>query len=148
MAADPRELARRIARECMAVRVRMLNRVVTRVFDDALRHHGLTTAQLNVMVAVALEQPLRPFDVARVLEIEKSTLSRNLRILEERSLVAAEPADGGGLLLRLTPDGGRKLAAVGPDWERAQRAVERLLGRRGAAGVRRAATNVRSRRGV
>jgi DNA-binding MarR family transcriptional regulator len=136
-------LARRIAAECLGVRIRLLSRVVTRIFDDAIRPHGITTAQLNVMVAVALKGPVRPTAVARALAIEKSTLSRNLRVLEANGLVAIEAGDAGGQRLRLTATGARRLQAAAGDWERAQAAAERALGAEGTAGIRSASARVR-----
>ncbi|MFQ5502514.1 MAG: MarR family winged helix-turn-helix transcriptional regulator, partial [Phycisphaerae bacterium] len=66
-----------IASECLAVRIRLLNRTITNIFDDALRPLGLKVSQLNVLVVVAKRGPVSPTEVGRVLHLEKSTLSRN-----------------------------------------------------------------------
>ena len=47
------DIAECIAQECLAVRVRLLNRALTAIYDEALRPLGMTTGQLNVMVVVA-----------------------------------------------------------------------------------------------
>jgi hypothetical protein len=53
-----KEASKRIARECIAVRVRLLNRVITSLYDDALRPLGITVSQLNLLVAICrMEQP-------------------------------------------------------------------------------------------
>ena len=52
--------AETIAGECLAVRVRMLNRTITAIYDDALRPLGLTTGQLNILVVVTKRGPLSP----------------------------------------------------------------------------------------
>ena len=54
-----------IAAECLAVRLRALNRAVTALYDDALRPHGLRVGQLNLLVAVARMGTARPGDLCR-----------------------------------------------------------------------------------
>ncbi len=67
-----------IASECLAVRIRLLNRTVTNIFDDSLRPLGVKVSQLNVLMVVAKRGPISPGDVARRLNMEKSTVSRNV----------------------------------------------------------------------
>ena len=38
-----------IAKTCIAVRMRMLNRLVTNVYDEALRPLGLKVSQMNIL---------------------------------------------------------------------------------------------------
>ncbi len=72
-----------IAGECLAVRTRLLNRTITGIYDEALRPHGVTVGQLNILVFVAKRGPLLAGDVARRLNMEKSTVSRNVRLMRE-----------------------------------------------------------------
>jgi DNA-binding MarR family transcriptional regulator len=81
--------------------------------------------------------------VARALAIEKSTLSRNLRVREANGLVAIGAGDAGGQRLRLTATGARRLQAAAGDWERAQAAADRAVGAEGTAGIRSASARVR-----
>src|SRR4051812_38750770 len=50
----------KIASECVAVRLRMLNRVVTSIYDDALRSLDLKVSQMNILVAAAKMGTARP----------------------------------------------------------------------------------------
>ena len=68
-----RDPAAIIASECTLVRMRMLNRVVTKIYDDALRPHGLKASQLNVLVAISRMSPTRPKDLAARLLLERSS---------------------------------------------------------------------------
>ncbi len=43
----------KVASECVAVRLRMLNRVITNIYDDALRPLDLKVSQMNILVAAA-----------------------------------------------------------------------------------------------
>jgi DNA-binding MarR family transcriptional regulator len=127
-----------IARECIAVRVRAVNRAVTALYDDALRDHGLRVGQLNLLVAVARFGTARPGDLCQVLRMEKSTLSRDVEVLRRNGwLVVDESAGGRARPLRLTPAGQALLEAVLPAWRAAQTRAEALIGHDGIAALAR-----------
>src|SRR5579872_6775483 len=67
-----------IARTCIAVRLRLLNRVVTNLYDDALRPLGLKVSQLNILIVTAKLGLARPAQVCDILDLDASTLSRNV----------------------------------------------------------------------
>src|SRR3954462_9402686 len=97
-----------MASDCIAVRVRLINRVVTAVYDEALRPHGLRVSQANVLAAVARMGAARPGDVFRVLRLEKSTLSRDVEVMKREGWLESDPPAGGrNQVLRLTPAGAR-----------------------------------------
>ena len=99
----------------MASRIRRLERLLTRIYDDALRDHGLTGSQLGMLVAIQLSGKTTAVAVGRRLELEKSTVSRNLARLAAAGLV--DPSDG----LRITARGAAAIAACHPAWRQAQR---------------------------
>ncbi len=118
-----------IAPRCIAARLRLLNRAVTAIYDQALRPHGLKTSQMNVLVAVAALGRPEPSNVARLLHIAPSTLSRNAdRMRATGWLEITQGKDGRSQTLSLTPRGTDILHAVQPAWERAQGEAEALLG--------------------
>ncbi|MDB5309589.1 MAG: MarR family transcriptional regulator [Gemmataceae bacterium] len=118
----------RIAAECLAGRVRVLNRVVTGIYDDALRPHRVRVSQMNVLVAIAAMGPVRAADVCRELRLDKSTLSRDLDRLLDRGWVRTTPADGRVKHLEATPTGRALIKKVMPAWEEAQKRVHEILG--------------------
>jgi hypothetical protein len=67
-----------IAKNCIAVRLRLLNRVVTSLYDDALRSLGLKVSQLNILVVTAKLGLARPAQVCDIVQLDTSTLSRNV----------------------------------------------------------------------
>jgi len=122
-------VARDIGRDCLAVRVRLLSRVVTRIYDDALRPYRLTIAQLNLLTSIANHQPARAGAIARLLSMEISTLSRNARLLQDDGLIAIAHAEhGNGRILTLTDAGAEKLVELRAGWNAAQRQARELLG--------------------
>jgi len=131
--------ARRLARECLAVRVRTLARTVTRIYDDALRPLGLTVGQLNLLAAVANLQPdgATVEEIGEALDMEASTLSRNLALLERKGWMQARPrAHGRGRCWHLTSAGRDLLARARHPWSRAQRRAREVLASYGVERLR------------
>ena len=126
--------AQTIARECIALRVRRLSRSVTRIFDDALRPHGVTTAQLNMLVAIVLAGGMRPSELSRALDLEKSTVTRNLERMRASGWIRTAPADGGRRVEVLTA-GRALLENALPAWATAQALATRQVGASLAAAV-------------
>src|SRR3954453_7743292 len=119
----------KIASECVAVRLRMLNRVVTNIYDDALRPLDLKVSQMNILVAAAKMGTARPIDVCEYLHLEVSTLSRNVERMKTRGwLEVVANEDGRSQPFRLTPQGGKLLEKAVPAWSQGQQRVKKALG--------------------
>jgi DNA-binding MarR family transcriptional regulator len=115
----------------------MLNRAITRIYDDALRPHGMTTGQLNVLTSIAVRQPVPAGKLARLLSMEISTLSRNARLLQQDGLIEIDQAErGNGRILSVTDAGAEKLARLRPAWCVAQRHAHELLGNEASEAIR------------
>src|SRR3954468_24971062 len=80
-----------ISRTCIAVRLRLLNRVVTNFYDDALRSLGLKVSQLNILVVTAKLGLARPHQVCGVLQLDTSTLSPNVERRRAKGWVEVVP---------------------------------------------------------
>jgi DNA-binding MarR family transcriptional regulator len=132
-----------IARNCIAVRLRLLNRVVTNLYDDALRPLGLKVSQLNLLVVAAQLGLARPADVCRLLQLDASTLSRNVERVRARGWLEVVPGeDAREQPFRLTAKGKALLERAAPAWEQAQRQAGELLGKEGVALLNAAATKL------
>lgn len=116
------------ATHCVALRARRFSRLVTRRYDHALRGAGLTAAQFSLLGAIALKQPVAPVALVRMLDLEKSTLSRNLRPLVASKLLRSDGPKEGGQLLTVTPKGRDTLQKAIPAWRQAQADVLSLIG--------------------
>jgi DNA-binding MarR family transcriptional regulator len=123
-----------IARNCIAVRLRLLNRVVTNLYDDALRPLGLKVSQLNILVVAAKLGLAQPTKVCDILQLDTSTLSRNVERMRAKGWLEVVPGeDARTQPFRLTAQGKRLLERAVPAWERAQEQAEDLLGDEGIA---------------
>ena len=116
-----------MAGQCIARRVRRLSRLITRIYDDALRPHGLTTAQFGMLSSIIRGGPISPAELGRRFELEKSTVSRNLVRMVEHGWVTQTPGDTRGVELRATATGRRLFEQVHPAWQAAQAAASALL---------------------
>jgi DNA-binding MarR family transcriptional regulator len=123
-----------IARTCIAVRLRLLNRVVTNIYDDALRPLGLKVSQLNILIVTAKLGLARPAKVCEILQLDTSTLSRNVERMRAHGWLEVVPEDDARAQpFRLTPQGRRLIEKATPAWEEAQRQATELLGGEGIA---------------
>jgi DNA-binding MarR family transcriptional regulator len=130
--------AAEVVRECIATRLRMANRVITKVYDDALRPLGLTVTQLS-MLAVAVDRGLiRQSEVGAELRLDDSTLSRNLERMRANGWLEEVPGDDARVhSYQLTEAGRTLLDKALPAWRGAQGEAQRLLGDAGVQALRR-----------
>jgi DNA-binding MarR family transcriptional regulator len=136
-----------IARTCIAGRLRLLNRVVTNLYDDALRPLGLKVSQLNILVVTAKLGLARPAQVCDILQLDTSTLSRNVERMRAHGWLEVVPdEDARTQPFRLTPQGRRLIEKAVPAWEEAQRQASELLGHEGIAHLDQAAKKLGSQR--
>ena len=134
-----------IAGNCIAVRLRLLNRVVTNLYDDALRPLGLRVSQLNILVVTAKLGLARPAQVCEILQLDTSTLSRNVERMRAHGWLEVVPdEDARAQPFRLTSQGRRLIEKAVPAWEEAQRQAADLLGNEGIALLDKAAKRVRT----
>src|SRR5262245_29555098 len=112
--------------ECACLKVRTAGRAVTRVYDDAFRPLGLRATQLSVLVAVVSREAVSIASLSRMLGMDRSTLARNLRPLEEKGLVALGPeGHHRSRTLSITSKGEQLVRKALPLWEKTQ---EKLRG--------------------
>ena len=123
-----------IAKTCIAVRLRLLNRVVTNFYDDALRSLGLKVSQLNILVVTARLGLARPAQVCEILQLDTSTLSRNVERMRAHGWLEVVPEeDARAQPFRLTSQRKRLIEKAVPAWEEAQGKAAELLGTEGIA---------------
>jgi DNA-binding MarR family transcriptional regulator len=119
----------RIASECVAGRLRMLNRVITNIYDDAFRPLDLKVSQMSILVATAKLGTARPSELCEHLHLDVSTLSRNVERMRARGWLEVVPDDDGrSQPFRLTSQGRKLLEKAIPAWSKAQQQVKNLLG--------------------
>jgi DNA-binding MarR family transcriptional regulator len=123
---EPR--AREVVATCLGYRTRKLARTVTRLYNDCLRPLEINITELNLMAAIAAQTSVQPAQLARAMELEKSTFSRNSRRLVDRGWVKIrDHPHERGVLLVLTARGNEMLLHALPAWNEAQERAQSLV---------------------
>ena len=123
------EIAESTSAACISTRVRQLSRIITRVYDDALRPLGITASQFTLLTQLAQQDGITAVEIGHALDIEKSTLSRNLkRLLALGHITMDPPAGRRGRGLHLTPKGESVIQRGFPVWKDAQTKTVRVMG--------------------
>src|SRR5262245_27687915 len=122
----PRETTLQIRDSCLCLHVQRAARALARVFDDAFRELGLTHGQFSLLNALNRPSPPGMGDVARLLAMDPTTLSANVKPLERAGLLEIEvdAADRRARRLALTAAGHALLRRAVPIWQRTHARVE------------------------
>jgi DNA-binding MarR family transcriptional regulator len=96
-----------------------------------------------MLTALGELSPCAPGKIGEVLQLERSTVSRNLDLLIQKGLVDAVSSDAKGIReVALTAAGREKIEAVLPDWRLAQKRAGKLLGPDGVRAVHEASASI------
>jgi DNA-binding MarR family transcriptional regulator len=127
----PYETTLRVRDCCLCLNVQRAARALARRFDEALRPAGLTNGQFSMLMSLNRPQPATMASVARLLAMDRTTLTAALKTLERRELVRVErdPEDRRSRRLSLTDQGRAALTAAVPIWEKTHAEVEKQLGK-------------------
>jgi DNA-binding MarR family transcriptional regulator len=124
-AADPLALPR----GCSNLKLRQVDRVVSRHYDRHLAEVGLKTSQYALLGHIAALMPVQPALLAARLQVEPSTLTRNLQPLVAQGWVRVEAGrDARSRQVSLTEAGRLKHAEARSAWKAAQTAFNERLG--------------------
>ncbi len=122
---------------CLGARVRRLSRIINKIYDDAMRPHGLKGPQMTLLGIISRFGPIRSGDLEEILQIEQSTLSRNLNRMAAKGWLHVVPGDDARVqALRTTANGRQKFLQAFPAWEEAQGKAADLLGEEGVTHLR------------
>ena len=114
---------------CTNLKLRQLTRLVTRHYDHYTAAAGLKTTQYSLLSHVEKLGPIRPGDLARCMQMDASTLTRNLQPLVAQGwLVVGAGEDARSRLVEVTAAGRAKRAEGQRAWKQAQLALNARLG--------------------
>jgi len=114
--------------DCLIMNTRKAARALTRRADHQLRSVGITAAQFNILGTLSTNSAASITEMASILAVDRTTLSRNLAVLERRKLVSAGPGDLARMRrITLTPEGRKTFEAALPIWQGAQQELRSLL---------------------
>lgn len=136
---------------CLNFNLRRTSRAVTQYYDDALKSTGVKVTQFTILMAIASQASLRDgrsenatstsdkgpeqivgqssiTDIARLAMVDRTTLTRSLKILEDDKLIEIRKVPPGNKRrVTITAKGLRKMKEIYPYWFRAQRTLAKAL---------------------
>jgi DNA-binding MarR family transcriptional regulator len=111
---------------CLCLHAQRAARALARRFDAALKAVDLTNQQFSLMMALSQPEPVAMGPVARLLAMDRTTLTAALKPLSKRGwlLIEPDPRDRRGRRLSLTPSGLAVLSAAVPIWRAVHAEIE------------------------
>ena len=117
-------------RRCTCLNIRRTDRVMTQFYDEMLASSGLSSSQFGLLATLAEAGPITINSLAEIMDMDRTTLTRNLGVLSKQDLVQSrEGEDRRTRLVVLTQEGQEALRRAWPLWQEAQARIEQTLGR-------------------
>jgi DNA-binding MarR family transcriptional regulator len=114
---------------CYCIVLRKASRRLTSLYDEALAPFGINLAQYSLLKNVVRNAPVSLTELARLLDLDRSTVGRNARVMVRMGLLAmASGEDQREQALSPTERGRKVFAGAAPVWERVQEDIEAKLG--------------------
>jgi len=125
------DLAEEVRGACLGMRVARLHRIVARVYEQALDTVGLSLPQMEILtVLISATGPVRPTALAARLMLERSTVSRNLALMQKRGWVTVVETSPTGRAMSVTiaAPGVAAFTSASTAWRSAQTSAATMLG--------------------
>ena len=133
---------------CYCATMRQATRVISQKYEAALRGTQLTITQYTLLTALTEMPRARVSDLAEVLAMDQTTLSRTLKVMERDGLISSVPGeDQRESRWVISARGRARMRRALPRWQEAQRAVEQALGSAETESLASAAFNLATRLG-
>jgi DNA-binding MarR family transcriptional regulator len=128
-------------RDCLCLASRRAARTITQVFDRHMRPHGLRATQFTILTTVILMKEPPIGTLAKFLGMDRTTLTRNLSLLEDKGWIRTrtDDADARSHIAAVTRAGEKLVREALPAWRKAQDSVTKTIGPAGVAGLTRLA---------
>ena len=119
----------RVNLPCYCATLRRAARIVSQRYDSAMRGSGLTITQFTLLTVLSELPEARVNDLAELLAMDQTTLSRTLKLMERARLIARISAvDRREARWVLTPRGRDRRQQALPQWQAAQKEFVRAMG--------------------
>ena len=125
------EVCWEVRRMCACDQLRRATRRVTQLYDNGLAASGLKATQLPIFVGLGSEGDLPLSVFADKLALDRTTLTRNLKVLEDRGLIRTyeHEDDARVRMVSITLEGSAMLKGALDRWTEVQEQVEKRFGR-------------------
>jgi len=119
----------KVPNQCVAYNFRKTSRLITSFYRKTISPSGLKGNQFPLLLAIKLKQPISITELATSLELDRTTLSRNLKLLEKHGYINLEhDSDHRVRNVQLSQNGQEKLDLALPLWQQAQDRITKQFG--------------------
>jgi DNA-binding MarR family transcriptional regulator len=122
---------------CFCLASRQAARKITRLYDSCMQPSGIRATQFTILSQLMLRGEMPVGKLAGILGMERTTLTRNLALLEDERWVSTRPGeDPRARMIAITAQGRGTVRRSFPFWSKAQAQVAKLLGVDGQAALK------------
>lgn len=124
--------------ECSCNMMRKSARKITQFYENNLREAGIKPTQFSILATLANTGPIQLTQLADRLVLERTSLTRNLNVLERNTWIDIQPGeeDSRQRVVSLTRNGYKQLDCAIPYWQKAQKAIAKDMGQETITGLR------------
>ena len=115
--------------DCVGFNLRKANRAVSQLYDEMLRPTGIRVTQYSLLVVLKIIGPVLVTDLAEKIVMDRTTLSRNLEVMEKQGFVTVAPGeDRRTRWVTITESGSAVLLEAYPLWHQVQAKIKKSMG--------------------
>jgi len=115
---------------CNCLNIRRASQALTEVYDEFLAPSNIKIGQFSLLKHINQLEPVSVSDLALIIRLDRTTLVRNLKPLEQSGFVEDISTQGTrNRQLKLTAKGAETYKHAEELWEKAQNFLEEYLGR-------------------
>ena len=107
--------------QCPCFNLRKMARELTNDYNNSLKLTGINSTQIPILAILNIYDQLGTTKIAGMLDLETSTIRRNLAILINKGLIKIIKKNSNGNLFCLAEDGFNKLKETLPIWRKSHK---------------------------
>ncbi|MEH2542117.1 MULTISPECIES: MarR family winged helix-turn-helix transcriptional regulator [unclassified Bradyrhizobium] len=136
-ASDPDTAHYMAAAGCFCLASRQAARKITRLYDSYMQESGIRITQFTILSQLMLRGEMPMGRLAGILGMERTTLTRNLAVLEQQKWISIKAGDDPrARMIGITGQGRSVVRRSFPFWSKAQAHIGKLLGADGQAALK------------
>ena len=118
-----------IGKACVCGNLRKASRLISQIYDEFLKPSGLKATQSALLMTIKGLERVNVSKLAKWTITDRTTVTRNLKLLENKGLVKIEPGENQReRVVTITDKGIDALLSAYPFWEEAQHHVAEIIG--------------------
>ncbi|HHU17135.1 MAG TPA: winged helix-turn-helix transcriptional regulator [Clostridiales bacterium] len=114
---------------CYCINLRRAANSITKFYDKMFEGTGLTASQFSLLSGIKFMEPCSNAKLADYAKLDRSTITRNLKILKERGyIINSSKNESRESQVSLTDLGQEKIESCSVLWNEAQKSIEEKVG--------------------